>query len=375
MTVTRDDVARVAGVSVATVSYVLNKGPKAVSAEKRERVLAAVAELGYRPNAIARSLRARRTSILGLVVPDSANPYFARLSRAVEDAAAERGFQVVVCNAAEDTAREASQIEALLRLQVDGLIWVPADVGDEGRGSEGWGAEGKEGGGALPDLAHVPTVQVDRALSERVGLTTDVIESDNALGGRLAAEHLLKLGHRRIGFISGPPAHRHTVDRLRGAREALASQGVEPLVAHGDFGYRSGYELARKWCGPSREGRPTAIMCANDAMAFGVLCAAALMGVRVPEELSVTGYDDIPQARFTVPPLTTVAQPVEAMAREALDRLLRRVDRAALAARSGAQSGPEQNGEAEGPVTRVHPVKLVVRASTGACLPESRRSL
>ena len=357
--VTRDDVAHQAGVSVATVSYVLNAGPKPVSKDKRERVLAAVAALGYRPNAIARSLRARRTTILGLVVPDSANPYFARLARAVEDAAAERAFQVVVCNAAEDTAREASQIEALLRLQVDGLIWVPADVRRQPATGNGAGVGAPER--SASELAGVPTVQLDRALP-RAHETSDVIESDNALGGRLAAEHLLKLGHRRIAFLSGPAEHQHTIDRLRGAREALARKGVTPLVAHGDFSYESGYEAARRWCAAKQDTRPTAIMCANDAMAVGVLCAAAELGVDVPGQLSVTGYDDIPPARFSVPPLTTVAQPLDAMAREAIDRLLLRVSHA---------------GDAPEPVLRVHSVELVVRASTAAPeggLPDSRPS-
>jgi LacI family transcriptional regulator len=341
--VTRDDVARRAGVSVATVSYVLNAGPKPVSAEKRQRVLEAVSQLGYRPNAIARSLRARRTNILGLIVPDSANPYFARLSRSIEDAAAERGYQVVVSNAAEDPEREAAQIEALLRLQVDGLLWVPADLSASHAGAP-------EG---------VPTVQVDRALPPaEAEASGDVIESDNSLGGQLAAEHLLELGHRRIGFLSGPAEHLHTVERLSGARHALGRAGIEPEVKHGDFGYRSGYEAGREWCAMRKTERPTAVICANHAMALGVLCAAAEAGVRVPHELSITGYDDIPQARYSVPPLTTVAQPLDEMAREAIDRLLARV-------------GPK--AEHPAPVRRVYPVTLVVRAST-ARLPDSRAS-
>lgn len=333
--VTRDDVARQAGVSVATVSYVLNAGPKPVSADKRKRVLEAVTELGYRPNAIARSLRARRTNILGLIVPDSANPYFARLSRSIEDAAAERGFQVVVSNAAEDTEREAEQIEALLRLQVDGLLWVPADV-----------ARAAHAGAPLG----VPTVQLDRALPANGEETCDVIEPDNTLGGRLAAEHVIGLGHRRVAFLSGPAEHLHTVERLRGARVGLEDAGVEPSVAHGDFSYRAGYDVGRDWCSAPRERRPTAIICANDAMALGVLCVAAELGVQVPQDLSVTGYDDIPQARYSVPPLTTVAQPLDEMAREAIDRLLMRV-------------GPRATSPDR--VRRVYPVRLVIRASTG----------
>ncbi|HEX2326479.1 MAG TPA: LacI family DNA-binding transcriptional regulator, partial [Chloroflexota bacterium] len=150
MAVTRDDVARAAGVSVATVSYVLNGGPRPVSEERRRRVLEAVASLDYRPNAIARSLRARRTRILGLVLPDSANPYFAALSHAIEEAATERGYQVIIANAAERPEREAGHIEALLRLQVDGLFWIPADLRRAGWGSSGARGGARGGAGAAP---------------------------------------------------------------------------------------------------------------------------------------------------------------------------------------------------------------------------------
>ncbi|MGH2368573.1 MAG: LacI family DNA-binding transcriptional regulator, partial [Chloroflexota bacterium] len=190
MPVTRDDVARAAGVSVATVSYVLNAGPRGVSDEKRQRVLQAVAELGYRPNAIARSLRARRTNILGLVLPNSASPYFAALAHAIEEAAAARGYQVVVSNASDSPEREAAQIEALLRLRVDGLVWIPADL----RSTERHAARA-----VRPD---VPTVQVDRALAGG-GDSYDVVVPDNAGGGRLAADHLVALGHRRVAVVAG----------------------------------------------------------------------------------------------------------------------------------------------------------------------------
>jgi LacI family transcriptional regulator len=342
---TRDDVARRAGVSVATVSYVLNGGPRGVSDEKRERVLRAVAELRYRPNAIARSLRARRTNILGLVLPDSANPYFAQLGRAIEDAAAEHGYQMVVSNAADDPAREAAQIEALLRLQVDGLVWVPADL----RGEQLAVAES-----AVPLPPSIPTVQVDRELAGPRGRPVcDVVEADNTSGGRLAAEHLLSLGHARIACIAGPPNHQHARQRLDGARAALAERGIDFLeVRHGDFSYGSGAAVAAKWCGLTPVRRPTALLCINDAMALGALSAAADVGVRVPVDLSVTGYDDVPQARYAVPPLTTVAQPVQKLAATALATLLERI------ARAGEALHDRQ------PQRHVFPVRLVVRRST-----------
>lgn len=327
-----------AGVSVATVSYVLNNGPRGVSDEKRRRVVHAVQELGYRPNAIARSLRARRTRILGLVLPDSANPYFARLSHAIEAAAEARGYQVVVSNAAEHPAREAAQIEALLRLQVDGLLWIPADLQDSQRQAR---------------LPPIPTVQVDRALQQHNGpMACDVIGSDNVSGGHLATEHLLKLGHRRLACLAGPADHLHARDRLHGFRGALAAAGLtvpEDLIAHGRFDYASGATIAGAWCALPATRRPTAIVCGNDAMAIGALSALAHAGLRVPDDLSVTGYDDVPQAAYTVPPLSTVAQPLDQIAATAVERLLARA---------------EAPSAAPPPEARILPVRFVAREST-----------
>jgi LacI family transcriptional regulator len=297
-----------------------------------------VAELGYRPNAIARSLRARRTWILGLVLPDSANPYYTALSHVVEEAAATRGYQVVLANAAEDPAREAAQIEALLRLQVDGLLWIPAHVRRAER--------------QVPPLS-VPTVQLDRALPRRHGTAPlDVIEADHVAGGRLAAEHVLALGHRRIACIAGPRDHRHAGERLRGVRAALAAAGLdlpEPFLARGSLDHASGATHARSWCSLPVGQRPTAILCGNDAVALGALSAIAGAGLRVPDDVSVVGYDDIPQAAFAVPPLTTIAQPVEEIGKAAVERLLARV---------------QSPDAAPPPSSQLLPVRLVVRKST-----------
>jgi LacI family transcriptional regulator len=348
--VTRDAVAQRAGVSVATVSYVLNGGPRGVSDEKRQRVLRAVAELHYRPNAIARSLRAGRTQILGLVLPDSANPYYAALAHAVEEAAAAHGYQVVVANAAEDPGREARHIEALLRLRVDGLLWIPA----EGRGEQTIARE-MPTAPAVPTvrLRALPTVRLDDAQEDGEGTARpalDVIEADNERGGWLAAQHALDLGHRRIACVAGPTHHLHASARLRGMRAALAAAGV-PLparsVARGSMDYASGARHAVRWGAQPAEERPTALLCANDAMALGALCALAEAGVRVPRDLSVIGFDDIPPAAYAVPPLTTIAQPVGAMGEAAVERLLARIE-----------------GAKEPAAVRVLPVTLVVRRST-----------
>lgn len=378
---TRDDVARAAGVSVATVSYVLNGGPRRVSEEKRQLVLSAVAELGYRPNAIARSLRARRTRILGLVLPDSANPYFAALSHSIEEAAEARGYQVMVANAAERPEREAAHIEALLRLQVDGLFWIPADLHWAASGADSGPRCDVAPGDASPPCGDakpagsavlagrptgVPTVQVDRSTTPASGEGGvpgyDVVEADNVSGGRLATEHLLRLGHRRIACLAGPAGHRHAQARLQGFREAVAAwrtaRGLggsgavsEPYVAHGGFDYASGATIGARWCTLPAAERPTGIVCGNDAMAIGALSAIARAGLRVPLDVSITGYDDLPQAVYAIPPLTTVAQPAGAIAAAAVERLLSRIEH------------PEK---ALLPVHTVLPVRLIVRESTAA---------
>ncbi len=344
MPVTRDDVARRAGVSVATVSYVLNGGPRGVSEEKRRRVLAAIAELGYRPNLIARSLRARRTHILGLVLPSTANPYFAALSHAIEEAAAARGYQMVVANAADDPARETAQLEAVLRLQIDGLIWIPADVRRARRAAP-----------AAPPLPPVPTILVDRPLAEPLPAPLGFVGVDNMAGGRLAVEHLLALGHQRIACLAGPADHIHARARLAGFKQALRERRIalhKEYILHGDFDYASGARHAARWCALPAAERPTAIVCGNDVMAIGALHAIQQAGLRVPQDLSVVGYDDVPQAAYTVPPLTTVAQPCAAIAAAAVGWLLERIE-APLPSPAG---GP--------PASRLLPVQLVVRGST-----------
>jgi LacI family transcriptional regulator len=178
----------------------------------------------------------------------------------------------------------------------------------------------------------------------------DVLEADHLGGGRLATAHLLDLGHRRLACLAGPAGHRHAQARLQGFREALRGAGLaNPLVAYGDFDYASGAAIAARWCALPQEQRPTGIVCGNDAMAIGALGAIAGAGLRVPQDVSVTGYDDLPQTPYTVPPLTTVAQPVGDLATAAVERLLARIER------------PQ---EAPPPAHTVFPVRLVVRAST-----------
>ncbi len=289
--VTITDVAKRAGVSTATVSHVLN-GTRYVREETRACVLAAVNELGYRPNRLARSLVRGETHTLGLIIPDQANPFFAELARGVEDTAFERGYNVILCNSYGDLDKELRYQEVLSERQVDGILIVAAGASAEHvQDLQGWG---------------MPVVIVDRDLA---GVYADKVLTDNLKGGQLATNHLLQLGHRRIGCITGPSVTPSS-DRVTGYRHALQESGIsadQELILRGDFQPASGYQGACKLL--SLDDAPTAIFACNDLMAIGVISAAAQLGRDVPAQLSVIGYDNIRLSAFANPPLTTIVQP------------------------------------------------------------------
>lgn len=323
--------ARAAGVSAATVSYVLNNGPRAVSADKKERVLAASQQLGYQPNAIARSLRSRHSSLIGLVLPDNANPYYADLARCLEDAAFARGLHILVGNSADDPERERAHLNVLYELRVEGVIVIPADVDEHYRRS--------------PIGDSIPMVMVDRQIPD---LPVDTVTPDNALGGALATQHLIDLGHRNLACISGPASLLHAAARLRGAQDVLLRAGLPDMrIGEGRFTYEDGYRVASELC--TSAPCITGLICANDAMAIGALSAAARMERKVPEQLSIVGFDDVPQAAYTAPSLTTLAQPRKAMAELALELLVQRMH--------GSERPPEHH---------TIPPTLIVRDSTSA---------
>jgi LacI family transcriptional regulator len=302
MPVTRDDVARQAGVSTAVVSYVLNGGPRPVSPEKRARVLRAIAELGYRRDAVAAALSSRRSGTLGLLLPDASNPFFADLARRIEDLAFARGYTVLIGNAAEDRAREARHLEAFLAHRVDGVIACLADV-------------------AAPLPPPIEQLAERVVLVDRVpaGWAGRAVAVDNRRGGRLAAERLSAIGRRRLRVLAGPAGFSHVVHRVAGFRDGLPSGLAADAATAPSFDYASGRAVMAELL---REGRPDGVFCCSDALAIGALSALASAGLRAPHDVAVVGYDDVPQAAVTVPPLTTVAQPIEAMAERALALLL-----------------------------------------------------
>jgi LacI family transcriptional regulator, galactose operon repressor len=326
--VRRADVARLAGTSPAVVSYVLNGGPRGVSPEARARVLAAIEQLGYRPNGIARSLRMNRTLTWGLVVPDTSNPFFAQLSRAIEEAAYAQGYTLLIGNAAEDDERQTTYVRTFLARQVDGLFLVPAH-------------------GPTSVLAELQRSQVPWVALDRLIGGAPAVLADNRGGARQATEHLLGHGRERIACISGPEDVASANDRVAGWRDALAEAGVRPsemAVRRGPFGRRAGYQAARELLA---ERRFDAVFVASDEQALGALRALQELGIDCPREIAIASFDGIAAAAYAMPAITTMAQPFAEMGRVAVARLRARSD------------GTDGAGD------HVLPVHLIARGSCG----------
>ena len=320
-------VAAHARVSAATVSRVLQGSPR-VSPAARERVETAIAALGYRPSGVARSLRRQQTGTFGLIVTDINNPFYPEIVRGAEDAAQHEGRSLILCNAAEDPERELAYLNLLLERRVDGVI--VAAGGLTTRQAQ------------LLRAFPVPLVLVNAALP---GGPIPSVVSDNVAGGRAAVDHLLDLGHTRLVHVSGPAVRDATSLRLDGVRAAIAASGREVTleVVEGD-GYLAGGAAARGIA--ARLAPPYAIIAHNDLTAVGVIHALFDLGIRVPDEVSVVGFDDIALAAFTNPGLTTVAQDKYGMGRWAVEAITR------------LQAGEPVRGP------EVLPIELVVRRST-----------
>ena len=301
-------VAARAGVSFTTVSHVVNR-TRPVSDDARLRVERAIAELGYRPSAVARALKTSQTRILGVIVPNIINPFFSELMRGIEDACERNDYAVFLCNGDDDSARQGRSIETLLERRVDGVL-LATPTGPAS---------------ALArrlDPAKVKTVLVDRNLS---GFAADRVRIDHHAGARAAVEHLLSLGHRRIACLAGPMSFAASRARVAGWRKALARAGIVPRndwILEGDFRVASGHQLAR---GAMGRGEFTALFASNDLLAIGALRAAAEEGVAVPKSLSVIGFDGIEMGAFTYPALTTVGYPIRVLGETAASVLIERI--------------------------------------------------
>lgn len=303
------DVAALAGVSFTTVSHVLNN-TRPVSADARARVLAAVDEIGYLPSAVARSLRKSETKIVGVLVPNVQNPFFAELVCGVEECCRQAGYSVFLCNSDNDPKNQQQYMRTLLEKRIDGLLLSSA--GDS------------EALAGLFRHASVPSVTVDRLVP---GARADRVAVHNQQGGYEAVRHLLELGHRRIGCVSGPGEFEVAQERVAGWRRALQEWGVTPQpgwLVESDFSSAGGFEAVRTLM----RGHPelTALFASNDLMALGGLRAAAELGLSVPRQLSVVGFDGIELGSYVHPGLTSVGCSIKELGREAGRALIERID-------------------------------------------------
>ncbi|MCG0276298.1 MAG: LacI family transcriptional regulator [Thermosediminibacteraceae bacterium] len=326
------DVAKRAKVSIATVSRVLNNSPL-VSEKTRERVKKAIEELNYSPNVIASALTKKSTLTLGLLIPDIANPFFAELARGVEDASADFGFNIIICNTDYRSDKEAEYIRLLKQKSIDGFIISTAYYNDEN----------------VINLikSNTPVVILGRDIDGE-DMVVDVVVSDNVNGGYIATKHLIDLGHKNIACLLGPPQVKVNLDREKGYLKAMEEAGLKvrpELIVFGDFKVEFGFKKAIELL--SLEHRPTAFFAANDLTAIGVIKAARFMGLEVPRDISVVGYDNTMLAEIVDPPLTTVNQQMRKMGYMATEFLIKRI-----------------KGESSGGQRIVLDVDLVVRRST-----------
>ncbi len=307
---TMKDVARVAKVSVATVSSALS-GASYVSPELKDRVGAAVRELGYAPNSIASGLKRGTTRVIGLIVPDITNPFFTELIQSVQRGARQAGYSVLLCDSEWDVERELSLIRMMRAHLAAGTILCPT-------GTDGCYDT------ILDAIGPMALVTVDSGLPPTVGF--DAVQLDNGLAGRLATRHIIAAGHRRIGMMTGPSHLLTARGRLDGFLAAMRDAGIAPdpeLIRDGGFCEDGAFRACQDLL--AMVSQPTAIFVANNQMLIGVMRAVAAAGLSCPRDISVAAIDDFPWAVAFTPSLTTVRQPVTRMAAAALDMLLARL--------------------------------------------------
>jgi LacI family transcriptional regulator len=331
------DVAKQAGVAPITVSRVINDSGY-VSEKTRARVEAAIADLGYVPNVLARSLRSRRTNTLALILSDISNPFWTTVSRGVEDAASDADFNVIFCNTDESEVEQEKYLRVLLQKQVDGIVLVPASS-------------------VLAPIQFVqsqdtPIVVLDRLIPNA---QVDTVRCDSEGGAHRLIRLLLSLGHRRIAVLSGPQEVSTAEDRVAGYLRALSEAGLDidpALICYGQYSLESGYAMTQQML--TVTPRPSGLFAGNNFIAIGALRALRDAGLQVPEDVAMVGFDDLPEDLVVDPSLTVAAQPAYEMGRRATELLLARV--------SGEASAECQDV--------VLPIEIIIRSSSGQVLEQ-----
>ncbi|MFC5708447.1 substrate-binding domain-containing protein [Aeromonas eucrenophila] len=304
------EVAARAGVSTTTVSHVINE-TRVVAQETRERVFAAMQALNYAPSLVARSLKVKETNSIGMLVTTSSNPFFAEVVRGVERYCFEQGYNLMLGNTEGQAETALSYLKMMLRKRVDGLLIMCSEGQQEVFNQLDW-------------LKSLPVVVMDWGMESR---EVDLIADNSHQGGYLATRHLIELGHRDIGCITGPRSRAPADQRLSGFVQGMQEAGlaINPAwIQEGDFDCASGHDAMLRLL--SQPSRPSALFVCNDMMAMGVISAAHRAGLSIPEDLSLVGYDNVALAQYMSPPLTTVNQPKEELGRLAVTRLLARIN-------------------------------------------------
>jgi DNA-binding LacI/PurR family transcriptional regulator len=328
--ITIKDIAREAGVDISTVSRSLS-GAYGIKADTRNRVLAVAQRLNYRVNRVARGLVTGRSHTLGLIISDIRNPFFAEVARGAEDAARAAGCDLVLCNSDQDATRQMEYIAALAGKRVDGILMNSVAVLDKDQ---------KE---------RLEAIGIPIVLLNRTRGPFSTVCADNKAGGTLAAEYLLKLGHRRVAHLTGPARHGNLTDREKAFVKAMPPDSV--TVLHGENSFAGGREMAQTiLAGQPR--RITAIFAGNDTIAFGVLRAILDANLKVPDDISLLGFDNVELGGIVQPPLTTIHQPSYELGQRAVETLLR----------LGKKDAPAEN--------HVLPVQLIERQS---CAPATQK--
>lgn len=306
---TIQDVANRAGVAPITVSRVLNRSGY-VSEATRRRVESAAAELDYVPNLLARGLRSNRTNTLALVLTDITNPFWTTVARGVEDAASARGFSVILCNSDENEEKQAQYVDVLIRKRMDGFLLAPARSTPAPINK-------------IQKQAAAPVVVLDRRIS---GVEVDLVCGDSYGGSHALTRYLISLGHRHIGILSGPQAVSTSAERVAGCLAALQEANITAcpgFVQYGEYTIQGGYTMMEQLLTMSPS--PTAIFATNNFIAIGALQKLREVAIRVPDEMSLVGFDDLPMSWNTDPFLTVAVQPAYQIGQQAANLLMDRI--------------------------------------------------